>query len=61
MVGDIDGDFPYRDQGLSVALRDLNGDMAPEIVVANDGHPDRFSSMMAEGCFRPIHPTKSGI
>ena len=52
VVGDIDGDFPYRDQGLCVALRDLNGDMAPEIVVANDGHPDRFFVNDGRGLFQ---------
>jgi len=51
VVGDIEGDFPYRDQGLCVAFRDLNGDMAPEIVVANDGHPDRFFVNDGRGSF----------
>ena len=50
--GRIDGDFPYRDQGLAVAFRDLDGDMAPEIVVANDGHPDRFFRNNGRGSFQ---------
>ena len=56
VVGDIDGDFPYRDQGLCVAFRDLNGDMAPEIVVANDGHPDRFFVNDGQGLFQTYSP-----
>ena len=56
MVGDIDGDFPYREQGLCVAFRDLNGDMAPEIVVANDGHPDRFFVNDGRGLFETYSP-----
>ncbi|MDA7676552.1 VCBS repeat-containing protein [bacterium] len=51
VVGGINGGFPYRDQGLCVAFRDLNGDMAPEIVVANDGHPDRFFVNDGRGLF----------
>ena len=51
VMGRIDGDFPYRDQGLAVAFRDLDGDMAPEIVVANDGHPDRFFRNNGRGSF----------
>jgi len=54
VIGQIEGDFPYRDQGLAVAFRDLDGDMAPEIVVANDGHPDRFFKNNGRGSFRPF-------
>jgi len=50
--GSIDKEFPYRDQGLAVAFRDLDGDMAPELVVANDGHPDRFFRNNGKGAFR---------
>ena len=50
--GMTDKEFPYRDQGLAVAFRDLDGDMAPELVVANDGHPDRFFRNNGKGAFR---------
>ena len=50
--GSTDKEFPYRDQGLAVAFRDLDGDMAPELVVANDGHPDRFFRNNGKGAFR---------
>ena len=52
VMGQVDGDFPYRDQGLAVAFRDLDGDMAPEIFVANDGHPDRFFWNNGRGSFQ---------
>ena len=51
-VEGIGNNFPYRDQGLSVAFRDLNNDMAPEIIVANDGHPDRFFQNKGKGSFK---------
>ena len=34
---------PYRDQGLSAIFRDINGDHAPDLFIANDGFTeDRF-------------------
>ncbi|HEV8543606.1 MAG TPA: VCBS repeat-containing protein, partial [Verrucomicrobiae bacterium] len=44
----------YRDWGLSVMFRDLNGDGAPDIYVCNDNaSPDRIWINTGHGTFRP--------
>lgn len=48
---------PYRDWGLSVMFRDLNGDGAPDIYVCNDfASPDRVWLNTGKGAFRAIAP-----
>jgi enediyne biosynthesis protein E4 len=48
---------PPRDWGLTVALRDLNGDLAPDIYLANDFHsPDRIWINNGQGRFSPLPP-----
>ena len=49
---------PPFDWGLSVMLRDLTGDGAPDIYVCNDfKSPDRIWINNGRGTFRPIAPT----
>ena len=46
---------PPRDWGLTVSFRDLNGDSAPDLYVANDFHsPDRIWLNDGKGRFRPL-------
>src|SRR2546428_2960129 len=46
---------PYRDWGLSVMFRDLNGDGIPDLYVCNDNvSPDRIWINSGRGTFRPI-------
>jgi hypothetical protein len=46
---------PYRDWGLAVMFRDLNGDGAPDIYVCNDNvSPDRIWINSGKGTFRAI-------
>jgi enediyne biosynthesis protein E4 len=46
---------PPRDWGLTVAFRDLNGDLAPDIYVSNDFHsPDRIWMNDGHGHFRAL-------
>jgi hypothetical protein len=48
---------PYRDWGLSVMFRDLNGDGAPDLFVANDNaSPDRLWFNTGKGAFRAAGP-----
>ena len=48
---------PYRDQGLSAIFRDINGDRAPDLFIANDGFTeDRFWINDGRGNFREISP-----
>jgi hypothetical protein len=48
---------PYRDWGLAVMFRDLNGDGAPDIYVANDNaSPDRMWLNNGNGTFRAFDP-----
>lgn len=48
---------PYRDWGLSVMFRDLNGDGAPDLYVCNDNaSPDRIWINTGKGTFRPLEP-----
>ena len=48
---------PYRDQGLSGIFRDINGDRAPDLFVANDGFTeDRCWINDGKGNFREISP-----
>ena len=48
---------PYRDQGLSAIFRDINGDHAPDLFIANDGFTeDRFWINDGRGNFREISP-----
>ena len=48
---------PYRDWGLSVMFRDVNGDGAPDFYVCNDNaSPDRFWINTGQGTFREIEP-----
>lgn len=50
---------PYRDWGLSVMFRDLNGDGAPDLYVCNDNaSPDRVWINTGKGTFRPL---ESGV
>lgn len=50
---------PYRDWGLSVMFRDLNGDGAPDFYVCNDfASPDRIWINTGQGKFRAIDPLK---
>ncbi len=47
----------YRDQGLSAIFRDINGDRAPDLFIANDGFTeDRFWINDGRGNFREISP-----
>ncbi|MDB6041224.1 MAG: Repeat protein, partial [Verrucomicrobiales bacterium] len=47
----------YRDWGLAVMFRDLNGDGAPDIYVCNDNaSPDRIWINTGHGTFRPADP-----
>ena len=46
---------PYRDWGLAVMFRDLNGDGIPDLYVCNDNvSPDRIWINSGRGTFRPI-------
>jgi hypothetical protein len=46
---------PYRDWGLAVMFRDLNGDGAPDLYVCNDNaSPDRIWINSGQGTFRAI-------
>src|SRR5438128_2409516 len=48
---------PYRDWGLAVMFRDINGDGAPDIYVCNDfASPDRVWVNTGKGTFRAINP-----
>jgi len=48
---------PYRDWGLSVMFRDLNGDAAPDFYVCNDNaSPDRVWINTGQGTFRALDP-----
>ena len=48
---------PYRGQGLSVIFRDMNGDRAPDLYIANDGFTeDRCWINDGTGNFREISP-----
>jgi hypothetical protein len=48
---------PYRDWGLGVMFRDINGDGAPDMYVCNDNaSPDRFWINNGKGAFRAIQP-----
>ncbi len=48
---------PFRDWGLGVMFRDINGDGAPDIFVCNDNaSPDRFWINSGKGTFRLIEP-----
>jgi hypothetical protein len=48
----------YRDWGLAVMFRDINGDGAPDIYVCNDNaSPDRIWINNGEGIFRPAELT----
>jgi len=48
---------PYRDQGLSAIFRDMNGDHAPDLFIANDGFTeDRCWINDGSGRFREISP-----
>jgi len=48
---------PYRDWGLSVMFRDLNGDGSPDLYVCNDNaSPDRVWINSGQGTFRLIDP-----
>ncbi len=48
---------PYRDWGLAVMFRDLNGDGAPDLYVCNDNaSPNRVWSNSGHGTFRQIDP-----
>ncbi|MBI4658133.1 MAG: VCBS repeat-containing protein [Verrucomicrobia bacterium] len=50
---------PYRDWGLAVMFRDLNGDRAPDLYVCNDNaSPDRVWLNSGRGTFRAIDPLK---
>ena len=47
----------YRDQGLSAIFRDINGDHAPDLFIANDGFTeDRCWINDGKGNFREISP-----
>ena len=50
---------PFRDWGLAVMFRDLNGDGAPDLYVCNDNaSPDRMWINSGHGTFRLIEPLK---
>jgi hypothetical protein len=50
---------PYRDWGLAVMFRDLNGDAAPDFYVCNDNaSPDRVWINTGKGAFRALDPWK---
>jgi hypothetical protein len=50
---------PFRDWGLAVMFRDLNGDGAPDLLVCNDNaSPDRVWINAGRGAFRLIDPLK---
>ena len=50
---------PYRDWGLSVMFRDLNGDGSPDFYVCNDNaSPDRVWINTGQGAFRAMDPMK---
>ena len=50
---------PYRDWGLSVMFRDMNGDGAPDLYVCNDNvSPDRVWINTGRGQFRAIDAMK---
>jgi hypothetical protein len=49
---------PFREWGLSVMFRDLNGDGAPDFYVCNDNaSPDRCWLNNGDGTFRPLPAT----
>ena len=51
--------MPYRDWGLSVMFRDLNGDGFPDIYVCNDNaSPDRVWINSGKATFRELNPFK---
>jgi hypothetical protein len=48
---------PFRDWGLAVMFRDINGDGAPDLYICNDNaSPDRFWINTGRGTFRAIDP-----
>jgi hypothetical protein len=48
---------PYRDWGLAVMFRDLNGDGTPDLYVCNDNaSPDRVWINTGKGAFRALDP-----
>ena len=48
---------PYRDQGLSAIFRDINGDRAPDLFIANDGFTEDHCWINdGRGRFREISP-----
>jgi hypothetical protein len=50
---------PYRDWGLAVMFRDINGDGIPDLYVCNDNtSPDRIWINSGKGTFRAIDPFK---
>src|SRR5438552_4496215 len=50
---------PYRDWGLAVMFRDINGDGIPDLYVCNDNaSPDRVWINSGKGTFRAIEPLK---
>ena len=50
---------PYRDWGLAVMFRDINGDGAPDLYVCNDNtSPDRVWINQGRGRFRELDPLK---
>lgn len=49
---------PFRDWGLAVMFRDVNGDGAPDLYVCNDNaSPSRFWLNMGKGTFRLADPS----
>jgi len=50
---------PYRDWGLAVMFRDINGDGLPDLYVCNDNtSPDRIWINQGRGRFRELEPFK---
>ena len=48
---------PFRDWGLAVMFRDINGDSAPDMYIANDNaSPDRLWINKGNGTFQLINP-----